>query len=223
MEKFLLKKISFVSFILAIAFIVEFVFTKLFFGFDCCVSFLKLELLPIVLIGFLFGFKISFFSILLYIFLHIMLEYTISFHQHGLFAHFEKENYVLLLGLLFFVFFIPYLSCSITGFFYKKNFNHLSKNNVIFKSLFLITIIQILSYMIFVYLTFFQQKNDFFDDYPNNIFGSSFLLQIDSYKMIFLYYFNSVIFTNLIIGIILYFIRPILKDNLENFNINIIK
>ncbi|MDV3196233.1 MAG: hypothetical protein Q8885_01740, partial [Candidatus Phytoplasma stylosanthis] len=176
------------------------------------------NLLPLILIGFFFGFKYSFFSNLLYVCLHIILESLGSFHKHSLFKEHNKisfnNNVLFMIGIFLFLFTIPYLSCSLTGFFFlpinKKNKKIFQKKDI-FNSLLIISIMQIFSYFLFVF--FFYKVDNFYDViHKKNFFGLSY-----SGVMIFLYYFFSVLITNTIIGFILYFMEFFFRENIEFF------
>ncbi|KXT29050.1 putative membrane protein, partial [Candidatus Phytoplasma oryzae] len=213
-KNFLLKKIVFISLLLSTSFIIEFIFNKFILNVDCCYSFIKLELLPLILIGFLFGFKFSFFSNLLYILIHVIIEFSISAQKHGLFFD-AKNNYKFLIGILMFIFILPYLACSISGLslnLEKKYF--IQKKNFILIFI-IISIIQIISYFLF-YLFFYNNLSSNFYNFINN-FYNFFHIKQNYYNPIILfliYYLISISLTNIIIGFILYyFLKYIYQEN----------
>ncbi|MEZ0180093.1 hypothetical protein ['Camptotheca acuminata' phytoplasma] len=211
MERFLLKKLIIISFFLAISFIIEMAFTKVFFGDLCQTSFLKLELLPLFLIGFFFGFKYSFFSILLYSILHIFLESIPAIHQHNLLKHFS-DNMSLVIGIFIFIFIIPYLLCSLTSFFsfyVEKDSKIVYKNKNIFLSLILTTILQIISYAIFVFLFYGSDK------FIKIMHMKKFTSFNSNGFLVFLYFFLSIICTNSIIVFCIIFLKKIFKENID--------
>ncbi|TVY12261.1 hypothetical protein [Candidatus Phytoplasma pini] len=219
MKNLLLKKIIAISFFLAIAFIIEYI-VSFSFGIHCYFSLLKIELLPILSIGFLFGLKFSFFSTLFYILIHSLLEFVFSFHKHDLIlVNNDVFSLFFAFSLLLYIFIIPYLSCVITGFFYRKDLKHLNYYRNVIQSLSLITLIQIVSYFIFALIIHFfysNSFNEFLEHFPKTILkisGEGFSLAF----FIFLFYLISVIITNIILGIIFYFLNPILKENIEFF------
>ncbi|MDC9031892.1 hypothetical protein [Columbia Basin potato purple top phytoplasma] len=220
MKQSSLKKIIFISFLLSISFIIEFVLTKVIFGHSCQNSLIKLELLPLILIGFFFGFKYSFYANLLYICIHIILESNNSIHQHSLLKEgYNNNETLLIIGVLLFLFIIPYLACSLIGIFCSKNSNNFFKTKNIWISLSLTTIIQSISYILFVCL-FYKNKNvshhifDHMISYKDSIQNS---LNINPGLLIFLYFFFSVTITNIITGICLHFIKRIFQDNIVSF------
>ncbi|KAB8121813.1 hypothetical protein ['Cynodon dactylon' phytoplasma] len=215
MKVFLLKKMVVISFLLAISFIIEFIFNRFVLNIDCCQSFIKLELLPIILIGFLFGFKLSFFSNLLYVLIHIVIEFAISYQKHSLLTD-ARNNYKLLFIVLLFIFIIPYLVCSISGFCSfseKKNF---FRKKTFFLIFFSISILQIFSYLIFITILY----NNFSDLIFHLIKNFSDFLNINNYYFNYLIYifliYNllSIILNNVIIGFLLfYFLNYFFKQN----------
>lgn len=215
-KQVLLKKIIVVSLLIAISFFLEMVFVKLLFhgGQHCHTTLIRIELLPLILIGFLFGWKFSFFSNLLYIAIHIFIEYAIDTHFFELLLKDTESKMVLFLGLLLFVFVMPYLACTISGFFHRKNLKHLSQCKVIIGSLLLIAIVQIISYAIFSFLLYNNQGHEILHEYEHIIKDFNF-----PYKIIFCYYSLSVILQNIVVGFILFFLNPILKVNLESFSL----
>lgn len=222
MKKFLLRKIIMISFFLTISFIIEIVINKTIFQSHCNETLLKLEFLPIILIGFLFGFKFSFFSNLLYIFFHTILEFAITEHQHEILGtNIENDNF-LKVGLLFFVFIFPYLAYSVSGFFYHDSKKHLVKYQNIIKSLIFISLIQIISYFLFTIMIYRSQNIAITSpDLLSSNFLAKLLLQKLEFKVIgfiFIYYLASMFVTNITLGIFLYFLNPILKENIKFFD-----
>ncbi|QTX03246.1 hypothetical protein LFWB_6930 [Candidatus Phytoplasma luffae] len=226
MKKFLLQKIIIISFFLSISFITEILLTKFILqSHNCANSLLKLELLPLYLIGFLVGFKYSFFANLLYTIIHIIFESGYSWSFTNLLSGKEK-GYIY---FLFFFFIIPYLTCSLTGLFRscdKKKLKSLYKNKDIFKSMIIITIIQIFSYALFISLFYNKEsfdsiihKNEYHHDHEEHEKEHSIFSIPDTGKGLFLYQMLAVCLNNLIIGVILYFIKYILKDNIEYFDL----
>jgi hypothetical protein len=221
MKKFFLKKIIVISILLAISFVTEFFLNKIIFNIDCFSSFLKLELLPIILIGFLFGFKFSFFANLLYIIIHIIFEFAISSQKHGFLTDVQGNN-KLLLSLLLFVFIIPYLSCSISGLSYFFNKKGFYKKKIFFLIFSFIIFIQFISYFLFS-LILFQNMNQKIEHFIENL---KYITKIigHNYNPIYfflIYYFISILTTNIVIGFILYyFFQTFLKNNEEIFYIN---
>ncbi|WP_323847756.1 MAG: hypothetical protein Q2306_00205 [Phytoplasma sp.] len=215
MTKFSLKKIIVISFILSMSLIIEIILTKtIFHGHNCESSILKLELLPLFLIGFLFGLKYSFFSNLLYTFIHITLESNLSFGHHSLLRKYNNNISFLYMGVLLFLFIIPYLSCSLTGLFYSEERNKSYKKQNILKSLLLITIIQIISYTLFVYIFYTSHAKEISD----NIFHNHDSCQNEETKsntFLILYFCFTVIITNIISGFCLFFIKNIVQKNIE--------
>ncbi|KOR75401.1 hypothetical protein CPX_001621 [Candidatus Phytoplasma pruni] len=212
-KQVLLKKMIVVSLLIAISFFLEMVFVKSFHGGQHChTTLIRIELLPLILIGFLFGWKFSFFSNLLYVAIHICMEYAMDRHFFELLLKDTESKTVLFLGLLFFVFVMPYLACTISGFFRRKDLRHLSQGKVIAGSLSLIAIVQIISYAIFSFLLYHNQAHEILHEYEGVIKDSNL-----PYKLILGYYILSVVLQNIVIGFILYFVNPILKVNLESF------
>ncbi|MGE9276704.1 MAG: ECF transporter S component [Candidatus Phytoplasma pruni] len=214
-KQVLLKKMIVVSLFIAISFFLEMVFVKLFYsGHNCHITLIRIELLPLILIGFLFGWKFSFFSNLLYVAIHICMEYAMDRHFFELLLKDTESKKVLFLGLLFFVFVVPYLACTISGFFHRKELRHLSQGKVIAGSLSLIAIVQIISYAVFSFLLYHNQSHEILHEYESVIKDSNL-----PYKLILGYYILSVVLQNIVIGFILYFLNPILKVNLESFSL----
>ncbi|WBL31364.1 hypothetical protein [Candidatus Phytoplasma sacchari] len=214
MKVFLLKKIVVISLLLAISFIIEFTFNRFILNIDCCHSFIKLELLPIILIGFLFGLKSSFFSNLLYILIHIIIEFSISSQKHGLLTD-AKNNYKFLFVLLLFVFVFPYLSCSLSGLYFNFKKKYFFKKKIFFIIFSIITIFQIISYLIFtiiIYNNFNEQINHLVENFLD--FFKIKFFNFNSIYFFLTYFFLSILFNNLIIGFILfYFLKYFFKEN----------
>ncbi|KND62590.1 hypothetical protein [Candidatus Phytoplasma phoenicium] len=224
MKQFLLRKIIIISFFLAISFIIEIVINKTIFQSHCNEALLKLELLPIILIGFLFGFKFSFFFNLLYILIHSILEFAIMEHHFEILGVNIVHHWWLRLGLIFFVFVVPYLAYSISGFFYCHSKKHLMNHQTIVKSLIFISLIQILSYFLFtMMINYFQKESSIsFESLSHNVFIELLLTPIQGVaQIIFVYYFASIMITNITLGIILYFLNPVLKENIKFFDMTI--
>ncbi|MDO8167908.1 hypothetical protein [Candidatus Phytoplasma melaleucae] len=214
----MLRKITVISWLLTISLVIEFFFVK-FLSIDCHTSLLKLELLPIILIGFLFGFKFSFFANFFYILIHISLEFLIDYHKMSFFLNVKSDqSFFLQILLLLFMFVIPYIFCSLSGLFYQENLKNLTDYKSLILSLSLITIMQICSYACFTYCLSLLSHNPMLDDFRNILWVPWFSSSI--YMIIFLYYLLSVIINNLLIGFILFFINPILKDNIETLFLN---
>ncbi|WP_341266524.1 hypothetical protein [Candidatus Phytoplasma fraxini] len=214
MNKFSLKKIIVISFILSISLIIEIILTKtVLHEHNCESSIIKLELLPLFLIGFLFGFKYSFFSNLLYNFIHITLESTLSFGQNSLLQKYDNKNSSLYIGILLFLFIIPYLSCSLTGLFYSKDSNKLSQKKNIFNSLLLITIIQIISYILFICIFFETNAKEISHHIYHN--HNNWTNKIQPNIFLILYFCFTSIITNIISGFCLFFIKNIIQKNIQ--------
>ncbi|MDV3166936.1 MAG: hypothetical protein Q8784_00670 [Vigna little leaf phytoplasma] len=216
LRNFCLRKIIIISLLLAIAFIIEIFFTKSILNLDCEHAVLKLELLPIALISLFFGFKLSFLSNLLYICIHIIMEFIFHLHKHELFNFDLDKNHYFELIFLFFVFVIPYLAYSVLGFLYNNNLKN--KNNVyqyknILKNLILVSLIQIISYFLFISIVYYNQP---ILSLSTKLFY--FKINLPPYQLLFIYYLISVILTNFSISIMLYFLIPIFKEIIENFD-----
>ncbi|AYJ01053.1 hypothetical protein CWO85_00670 [Candidatus Phytoplasma ziziphi] len=206
MNKISLRKIIIISFLISMSLIMEFILTKPIFGANCQNSLIKLELLPLLLIGFFFGFKYSILSNLLFVLIHIILESSHIFHGHNLLKEINHDK-TLIISILLFLFIIPYIACSLTGLFRSSHSNNLCKNKDIVNSLLLITVIQIISYAIFSFI-FYPKTNS------NHILKHIFHDHDDGGNIvIFLYFFFSIIITNLIISICIFFIKKFVKEN----------
>ncbi|WAN63080.1 hypothetical protein RS022_00690 [Candidatus Phytoplasma rubi] len=213
MNKISLRKIIIISFLISISLIMEFIITKPIFGHNCQNSLIKLELLPLLLIGFFFGFKYSIFSNLLFVLIHIILESSHIFQGYNLLQEINHDK-TLIIGILLFLFIIPYIVCSLTGLFRSSNSNNLCKNKDIVNSFLLITVIQIISYAVFSFV-FYPKINS------NHILEHIFHDHDDRGNIaIFLYFFVSIIITNLIISICIFFIKKFVKEN-EIFYFNL--
>ncbi|WP_225695954.1 hypothetical protein [Candidatus Phytoplasma sp. AldY-WA1] len=205
MNKISLRKIIIISFLISMSLIMEFIITKP-IGINCQNSLIKLELLPLLLIGFFFGFKYSILSNLLFVLIHIILESSHIFQEYSLLKAISHDK-TLIISILLFLFIIPYIACSLTGLFRSSNSNNLCKNKDIVNSLLLITVIQIISYAVFSFI-FYPKTNS------NPILEHIFHGHDDRGNIaIFLYFFFSIIITNLIISICIFFIKKFVKEN----------
>ncbi|MDV3157175.1 MAG: hypothetical protein Q8889_01465 [Candidatus Phytoplasma australasiaticum] len=208
MKIFSLKKVIISAFLLTISFFIEFLLTKFFFQ-DCHGALIKLELLPIILIGFLFGFKFSLCANCIYVTIHTALEWSI--------INAFSLNRIKYLQLLFVVFFfiLPYMAYSLSGLFYTRKSPYLIKKNII-TSLLLISLIQIISYIICIYVFYYYAYDSLFCIFESNSWIMNQLYPNLSVYWIFFIYINITIWlTNLIIGCILCFLKPIINENIE--------
>ncbi|MDO8064166.1 hypothetical protein [Candidatus Phytoplasma bonamiae] len=211
MKIFSLKKVIISALLLTISFFIEFVFTKFFFQ-DCHESLIKLELLPIVLIGFLFGFKFSVCANFVYVIIHTALEWSII-NAFSL----NQTKYLKLLFVIFF-FILPYMAYSLSGLFYRKKSPYLMKKNII-TSLLFISLVQIISYICCLYSFYYYSYDSLFFIFESDSWIINQLHSVLSIYWIFFIYINITIFlTNVIIGCILLFLKPIINENTE-FNL----
>ncbi|CCP88300.1 hypothetical protein [Candidatus Phytoplasma solani] len=210
----ILKRIIATSFLLFLAFFLELIcrFT-INSGVDCSYSFFKIELIFIILIGFLFGFKYSFFATLSYLLIHFAFEYfqleAFFGSNHDDHNHQKEEIFLIFL----YRFFLPYLACCLSGLFYQKKENQLfSKKSLIF-ALLIISVVQVVASMLFIDLL----KNHFFEEKNSNIL-INFLFPEKRYDFLninVIYSLVSVVINNLLIGVLLYLINFRLKGKLE--------
>ncbi|MDO8054009.1 hypothetical protein OC707_00870 ['Opuntia sp.' phytoplasma] len=211
MKIFSLKKVIISSLLLTISFFIEFVFTKFFFQ-DCHGSLIKLELLPIVLIGFLFGLKFSLCANLVYVMIHTALEWPII----NMFI--LNQTRYLQLSFLMFFFIFPYMAYSLSGLFQIKNSPYLMKKNII-KSLLLISFMQIISYILCIYSFYYYSYDSLFLIFESDSWIITHLNPFLSIYWILVIYINiMILLTNTLIGCILLFLKPIINENTE-FNL----
>ncbi|WP_349401711.1 putative membrane protein [Candidatus Phytoplasma solani] len=216
-QKNILKKIIATSFLLFLTFFLELISRyTINFGSSCEYSLFKIELIFIILIGFLFGFKYSFFASLAYLVIHYAFEYFImeillSSHKHNHDQNFKFQIFI-------YKFFLPYVVCCISGLFYQKKRNQLFEKWSLIVALTIISIVQISASILFIDLLkehFLEDQSAILTKIMKSI-GYSDLLNV-------IYSFLSVIINNLFIGVLLYLINFRLKDKLNflyNFTTN---
>ncbi|ABC65530.1 conserved hypothetical protein [Aster yellows witches'-broom phytoplasma AYWB] len=214
-QKNVLRKIIAVSFLLFLAFVLELLSRyTINAGIPCNYSFFRIELIFIILIGYLFGPKYGFWASLFYLLIHYVLEFYFMemllnhTHQNHNHSHHHKNENASKSFIFLYRFFLPYFVCSFSGLFYRKNLNHLTKKTPIIITLVLISVVQITSSILFINLL---QEN-----FTKKTFLKWFM-QSPYYSWSFnlIYSFSSVIVSNTIIGALFYLINLRLKDNME--------
>lgn len=202
-------KIVFITSFITVALLIE-LFSKYTINnaWDCHTSFFKIEFLPMVLIGFLFGLKYSLFANLLYLFIHYLMESGIYLHS-GIFENLDFNLHVI---LFLFYFFFPFISCVLSGFFYIKNLKDLNQKTIlkiIISACLLIIIFNIVTLMLFYKFFLNQLLEKLHIHQIPNIFNN---LTLSPQKIYLFYMISSIIVNYLIIGTIIYFLMPRLKD-----------
>jgi biotin transporter BioY len=214
-QKNILRKIIAISLLLFLAFFLEIISRySINLGIPCNYALFHIELIFIILIGYLFGFKYGFWASLFYLLIHYVFEFSfmemLFHHTHDNYNYSHNHSNKPTNQFLIFLyrFFLPYIVCSFSGFFYQKNFNHLNKKLPIIMTLVLISVFQIISSILFINLL---QEN-----FAKKTFFS-WLVQSHSYSWSFnlIYSFSSVIINNIIIGALFYLINLRIKDNIE--------
>ncbi|AOF54785.1 hypothetical protein MBSPM3_v1c2680 [Maize bushy stunt phytoplasma] len=214
-QKNVLRKIIAISFLLFLAFGLELLSRYTINAtIPCNYAFFRIELIFIILIGYLFGPKYGFWASLFYLLIHYVLEFSfmevLLHHTHENHNHsHEHENEHASKALIFlYRFFLPYIVCSFSGLFYQKNLNHLTKKIPIIITLVLISVVQIISSILFINLL---QEN-----FAKKTFLKWFIPSPSySWSLNLIYSFSSVIVSNTIIGALFYLINLRLKDNME--------
>ncbi|MBP5835862.1 hypothetical protein [Candidatus Phytoplasma meliae] len=211
-QKNILKKIIATSFLLFLAFFVEIISRyTINLNSPCDYSLFKIELVFIILIGFLFGFKYSFCSSLTYLLIHYAFEYfimelLINSHTHSHEEHHQYSSYL----IFFYRFFIPYLICSFSGIFYQKETKKLFTSFSLIITLSIISIVQIIASILFINLI----KEHFLEHQTQNLV-TYFFSNDYSFAINVIYSVLSVIINNLIIGVTLYLINRHLLNKLD--------
>ncbi len=214
-QKNILRKIIAISFLLFLAFVLELISRyTINAGIPCHYAFFRIELIFIILIGYLFGPKYGFWSSLFYLLIHYVLEFSFmelllhhinENHNH---SHNNKNEHVSEALIFLYRFFLPYIVCSFSSLFYQKNLNHLAKKTPIIITLVLISVVQIVSSILFINLL---QAN-----FAHKTFLKWFIQSPSySWSLNLIYSFSSVIVSNSIIGVLFYLINLRLKDNME--------
>ncbi|WP_240992308.1 hypothetical protein [Candidatus Phytoplasma tritici] len=214
-QKNVLRKIIAISFLLFLAFVLELLSRyTINGGIPCNYAFFRIELIFIILIGYLFGPKYGFWASLFYLLIHYVLEFSfmevLLHHTHENHNHIynHKNEHASKTLIFLYRFFLPYIVCSFSGLFYRKNLNHLTKKTPIIITLVLISVVQIISSILFINLL---QEN-----FAKKTFLKWFIQSPSySWSLNIIYSFSSVIVNNTIMGVLFYLINLRLKDNME--------
>ncbi|WP_334331000.1 hypothetical protein [Candidatus Phytoplasma prunorum] len=207
----LLKKLIIITLLCISGFVIE-IFSKYTINSftNCHNSFFKIEFLPLILIGFLFGFKYGFISNLLYLLIHYICEFLVL---HTISSTVELKT-SFSFELFFFKFFLPYIFCSISGLFYRKDLQYLNKKTNIILTFFIIVILNIIS--VFLMIPFLSNSlQHHFDHYKHDSLLKYFFnknVPLETFYLI--YNLISVLVNYFIICLLIILIIPRLKDNL---------
>jgi hypothetical protein len=214
-EKFVLRKIIINSIFISMSIVLDY-FQKWFLPFLTLPfggQIFKLSFVVLFLSGFVLGFTNGLIVNCFYAFFHLLKSYSYIISTKN---NFDLTWFYFLLTLLFDYLFYD-LSISLSGIFYKPNFNQSNNKKTIFISLFIVIFLRVFSTSVSTYLIFFQRINPSQKD----LFFWNFLYHLKNkeHNFEFCLFFSSFLFLiYYVIGsILIIFLAPKLEYVLEKY------